>query len=686
MAAFPRRRKPAAEDQKPTIGQDLALVETALRQRAIDRTEQAVYEEEQRRKQLEDELTHPTPLDPQIRRTALKAAANQGRTITAAVSRVELEGASWKTYKFGDRTWQTEAWRLYDITGQLRFVANWVGNCLSRCILRVHEVDEQGNVGAVVKDPDIAQLGSGPLGVGDSRAESLRLCGIDIFVPGELFMVAEAEGGPDGSDLWWVVTSRQIKKQGDVITIPRSPLHGGGTFVYRDGVDLILRAWTPHPADTNEPDSSTRSAIPDLRKMEAIRKREFAELDSRLTGAGMLFVPDSIDLPRGEDDPEGTDGFSALLMRTMATSLRDRSSAAAMVPIVVQGNAADIDKIKHLTFWSPMSEQLAGMWQNTLVSLAEDLDVPPEVMTGLGGSNHWSAWAVSDSAVTEQIKPVASRIASALTLGYLWPALEALGVDDVTQYAYQFDTALLTTRPNRSADAMTYHTAGLISDDTARTSGAWGEDDAPDDQERARRLAEKLLFAAPQYALSDPGIRQLLALPRTSQPTGSEGQDTTNEPEGTEPTGEENGPPDTQPRATDGRPDDQQNPPPPAAAVERHGLDLALILLARRAMTLAGQRLVPHGQRGRYPGVPSYLLPACHGAVRGEQVPVLLAKAWNDLDMVAVRYQLDAKALTDLMTEFCRELLVRGIAYGDELVADLIASPEVLRRLEASHA
>lgn len=614
-------------------------------------------------------------IDPDVRRTALKAAATRGQSLTAAVSMVELDGASWKSYRFGDRAWQAEAWRLYDITGQVRFVANWVGNCISRCILRVHTVDEQGNVGAPVDDPDIAQLGSGPLGVGDSRAEALRLCGIDLFVPGECFLIAEAEGGPDGSDLWWVVTANQIKRLGDVITIQRSPLHGGGTFTYRDGIDLILRCWTPHPNDTNEPDSSVRSAIPDLRKMEAIRKREFAELDSRLSGAGVMFVPDTMDLPRDEEDPEGPDGFAALLMRTMATSLRDRSSAAAMVPIVVQGNATDVDKIKHLTFWSALSEQLSGMWQSTLVSLAEDLDVPPEVMTGLGGSNHWSAWAVSDAAVTEQIKPVASRIASALTIGYLWPALEALGVDNVTSYTYQFDTALLTTRPNRSADAMTYHTAGLISDDTARTAGAWTDDDAPSPEEQARRFAMELVRADQAY-LTDPEIRELVGFNRLVSTESGQGQ---GEQPAIEPGQDTNSPPDTLPSGTDERPDSQQSPPPAASRLD--GLDVALALITRRAMTLAGRRLIPHNRRSQYATVPAHQLAARHGPVSADQLPTLLINAWTDMDVIAHRYRLDTVALTKLLDEFCGELLTRGIAYDDDLLTDLLHSAGVLTRL-----
>lgn len=627
--------------------------------------------EQSYRRQAKAEAERIGPVDKTVRRTAL----------TAAVARVEMSG-SWKTYKFKSRDWQDESWRLYDITGQLRFIANWAGSMLSRCILRVHEIDEQGNFGQIVQDPEIAQLGSGPLGVGDTRSEALRLCGIDLFTAGEAYLIAESGGGQDGDDLWWVVTSRQIKRQGDTITIPRSPIHGGGIFTYRDGIDLILRCWTPHPADTMEPDSSVRSAIPDLRKLEAIRKREFAELDSRLTGAGVLFLPDSLDLPTADDDLDGRDGFAALIMRTMSESLRDRSSAESMVPIIVQGAAEDINAVKHMTFWSPISEQLGEMWKNTLGSLGESLDVPPEVMQGLGGSNHWSAWMISDSAINEQIKPLGARVAAALTVGYLWPALEAMGIESPTQYGYQFDASHLALRPNRSADAVTYHQMGLISDETARNAGAWIEDDAPDPMERARRLARELLLAAPDVALSDPGIRQLLEIPGTAAAS-------TTTPKAIEPIKppQNGGTPNTLPSAETKTPNQETPPGLNAAAASAttpatlSGLSTAMSLAARRAMTLAGQRLIPHRQRSRYEGTPRYQLAAMHGPVTSDRVSDLLIGAWSDLDIIAKSYELSEERLRDLLQSMCSELLTRGIPYSDDIVTDMVAAGDVITRL-----
>jgi len=592
---------------------------------------------------LESELRSPAvPIAPETRHRAL----------TAAVSRMSLDEASWRSYRFGDRAWQEDAWRLYDITGQLRFVMNWVGSSVSRGILRVHKIDEHGNTGEVVDDPEVSQLSSGPLGTGDTRAEALRLAAIDLAVAGEAFLVAESGGGPDGTDLWWVVTGRQIKRLGDQITITRSPIHGGGTFVYRDGIDLILRCWTPHPANTDEPDSSVRSAIPDLRKLEAIRKREFAELDSRLAGAGLLLLPDSLDLPRETDDPEGADGFFQFLSRTMGLSLRDRSAAAAMVPIMVTGAAEDLEKVRHVTFWSEMSDALDEKWDRTIGSLAQSLDIPPEVLKGIGSStNHWNAWAISDEAITVHIAPIAARIAAALTTGYLVPALEALGVADPTRYTYRFDLSLLSVRPNRSTDGTAYHDRMLISDDAARDAGAWTDAQAPDDAELLRRRADLWFKTDPAGAMADPLAREILGF---GQPPITAG-----EPESSP----------VQPAPAPADPESTGPPPEPTAA-----LALAAALECRRALELAGGRLVPHRIRDQHPGIPRHRLHTRVTPPDTARLDQLLAGAWTGIDLIASACQVDPVRLRAALDEHCRDLLIRGIALDDAELPPIVAT------------
>lgn len=591
------------------------------------------------------------------------STTSDGRNVTAAVSRLSMDGASWRSYRFGDRAWQADAWRLYDITGQLRFVANWVGNSISRCNLYVARANPDGSPGDRVTSGPIAELASGPLGTGDAKAEALRLLGVDLFVPGEAYIVAESGGGPNGEDLWWVVTSRQIKRQGDTITVSRSPIYGGGSLEYREGIDLIIRVWTPHPADTSEPDSATRSAIPDLREMEALRKREFAELDSRLSGNGVLAIPESLELPRGDDDPAGASGFSALLGRVMSRSLRDRSSAEAMVPIIITGPADDIEKIRHVTMWSELSAQIGDMRESALRSLAQSLDIPPEVLIGIGSStNHWNAWAISREAVQIHIKPVLTRIAAALTAGYLAPALEAMG-EDPTAYLYAFDSAPLTINPDRSGDARELHDRMLISDAVTRAASSWSDGDAPSQMERAVRLVEKLLLASPDAVLSDPALRTLIGLPEA---------ETTAEPESPAPQGVAPG--EVEGTSEEGPPPEPGSPP---------GLSFAAQLAVRRALSLAGTRLVPHSKRPA--GVPAYQLHVHHGPVSTQsKIMTFLDGAWrDDFAGVGLEFGVDGRLFLRLVEEHCRDLLSRGIAYDSADVETMFSSPATIRRLLA---
>lgn len=586
-------------------------------------------------------------------------AEQRREALTAAVANVTLDGTAWKTWRFGDRAWQRDAWRLYDITGQLRFVANWGGNSISRARLYVAEVDDSGEAGPEVKDSPIADLAAGPLGRGPAKAEALRLLGINLYVPGEAYIIAEAEGADDGADRWFVVSGSQIKRTGDTITIKRSQLQGGGLMTFRDGVDLMLRVWTPHPRNTDEPDSPTRSAIPDLREIEAIRKREFAELDSRLAGAGLLPLPEGIDFPRKDTDPPGMAGFAQTLMRSMATSLQDRASAEAMVPIMFTVPGEYLDKIKPVHFWSELSAQLLPLRDAAIRSLAQSLDVPPEVLLGLGKSNHWSGWLVSEDAITTQIKPLLGRIADALTTGYLRAALEELG-EDPDRYVYHFDTAALTTRPNRSADALKLHDQLLLSDEATRDAADWGDEDAPSTQERLRRLAEKAIFANP-LLLADPELRALVGLseaPPAAAPPGQPGESPALPP-APEPAPQENSPPQQTPQTEDNG---------PAAIHAVSGL------LVTRALGLAGSRLVPHRQRDRWAGTPRHQLHTCHGMIARSKAEEVLRGAWDDVPAAAADLMVDAGQLRSLLHGFCLELLVRGMAYDAALLRDLLAA------------
>ena len=315
--------------------------------------------------------------------------------LSGATAVVPLDQASsWKTWKFGNRDWQIEGWRLYDIVPEHRFLTNWIGDSVSQARLYVTEVSETGEETGEVEDKRISRLAAVPLGTGSQRDDNLRLAGVDIAVGGECWIVGEgAAQSPDQAEgSWFVVTGAAFKRVGDQVSVRRPKVRGGSNLALQDGVDVLIRCWRPHPNDVDQADSPTRAAIVPLREIELLTKREFAELDSRLTGAGFWFLPEGIDFPRGPDDPPGLAGFMAYAQRAAATSMRDQSSASAMVPIMAtlpDQMIEHLDKIRPVTFWSELSAEIGPMKDKAIGRVASAFEIPNEILIGMSTANHW---------------------------------------------------------------------------------------------------------------------------------------------------------------------------------------------------------------------------------------------------------------------------------------------------------
>ncbi len=459
------------------------------------------------------------------RKTDIEPAAP--RALTAATVQVDLgDESSWKTWKFGNRDWQKEGWRLYDIVGEHHKLCGRIGDSVAKARLYVTEVDETGEEAGETKDERIARFAAVPLGTGAQRDDNLRLSGIDLGVGGECWMVGEGVFPFDENTVgnWFVVTSEALKREGSggPVKVKRPQTRGGNWLTLTDGVDVLIRCWRPHPNDTDQADSFTRSAIVVLREIELLTKREFAELDSRLTGAGVWLLPEGIDFPREEEDPAGIAGFMAYMQRAVAASMTDQSSARAMVPIMAtipDEMVQHLDQIKPINFWSELSAEVGPMKTAAIERLATFAEIPKETLSGISEGNHWSAWLVTEEGI-RWIGGYLSLIADALTRGFLRPVLTAMGVADPERFAYAFDTSTLAAKPNRMDDALKLRDKNLLSDAETVKAGAFDPDtQMPTQEELVRQLLMDAVRADPTL-LTNAGIQTALGLP-TIEPTVS---------------------------------------------------------------------------------------------------------------------------------------------------------------------
>jgi len=334
------------------------------------------------------------------RRKSLTASASteiaprQSRSLLASAIRTSISDLSYNLWKFRDESWQRELWRFYDIIPEFGFAARWVGQCCSKVRIYVADVDKLGRVQGETRDSKINSLADTLLGGPAAKAEALRGLGINLTVAGECYIVgrpSEDNGGDTDNmrDEWYVLSSSEFRRvqssNGEWQWAWYLP--DGNPFQLDLKHNIITRVWTPHPARVWCADSPARSCQMILRELEQLTKYIFSQIDSRLIGAGILIIPNDMDLPADETAATASDSLLMRLATAGAASLRGEGSALGVLPHIVESDKPDGWKL--MTFESQLSNQAMELRKEAVNRLGVGLDMPPEVLTGLGESNHW---------------------------------------------------------------------------------------------------------------------------------------------------------------------------------------------------------------------------------------------------------------------------------------------------------
>lgn len=443
-----------------------------------------------------------------------------GTTIMASAALVSKEQV--RSVVGRKQDWQRDAWDLYDTVTELRFGVSWIANACSRARLYVGKIDPDGSSDPTPVDASpgadgspadpsavnavapLLELAGGQLG----QSEMLRRLAIHLNVPGESYLVGfddPSADDPTNARRWLVCSGDEIQSTGSGVKIASPELPN--EFIDVDPErSTLLRIWRPHPRLNHMADSPIVALRQPLRELMDLSAHITASAESRLAGAGVLFVPDELTTPSPEQsegvNPLHPDPFTASLIEAMAAPLKNRDSASAVVPLVVRGPADKGKELKHLSFSTELDAHVDKLRDSAIRRVATGMDMPPEVLIGMGDSNHWSAWQIEESAIKLHIEPLLGLICDSLTTHFLQPALKAMGEQSWSKYAIWYDTAGLTLRPNRSPEAMQAHGAGLIADEVARRELGFADEDAPSDQERIRNIVTQVLLAAPSLAPS----------------------------------------------------------------------------------------------------------------------------------------------------------------------------------------
>jgi hypothetical protein len=609
------------------------------------------------------------------------------QSLVASAARIKLDGVGWRSYKFGDDTWQQEAWRLYDIVGELRFVANWIGAACSRVRIYVAQVDENGRVQKEVTNKKVAGLADTLFGSPSAKAEALRMLGINLTIAGDCFIIGRGTDDPK-SDEWYVVSTSELKRWGNRL----HQLNADGSKEELDPTsDLVIRVWTPHPRRNLWADSPTKAAMPMLWEIERLTRYVFAQIDSRLVSAGLLPIPKEVSFPDEDPETSGADQLTQRLLKTGQASLQGEGTAAGVVPTIVEMPIEALGKINLIQFTSELSKQALELRAEAIRRFALAMDIEPSILSGMGDANHWGAWQIMEGQINVHIVPLMTRICDALSVAYLRPALDTIK-EDPDRFVFWYDTAPLTVRPERLKDTLELYDKNVVSRETVLLAGDYKISDLPEDEEDLRRFTRELMLRDPNL-FQIPAVRKVAGytddiLPPetvvTPQQPGQPGAGPPPPP-----------PPPTGIQPTPGGPMPlesvaQNNPagPPPApagvtasatvpASVNTFVVSNAAVL---RALERAGNRLLDRHNRDRWPDVPAYEL---HTRIRvgdADHADRLLDGAWDSLPalVAALGQRVEIQPLQDSLKHYCMTLLLQEQPHDVKLLGQYLTSQGLL--------
>lgn len=407
-----------------------------------------------------------------------------------------------------NRAWQAEAWDYYTQGGELWFGINWKANALSRVRLRAAKLSADSSEPEFVDEGPAAQIVARLAGGVGGQAALMRAFGLQLGVAGEGNLVTYDRGGVRGQLV-------EVKSNEDVRVKPNSTrARGGKQFQVRvaenrwedlPAESLVVRIWDPDPRESWQPTSTTRACLIHLREIDFYNRKIIAQLLSRLASNGFLLIPEEVTFPVNPQFAEAPDPFIAELISIASQAIKNPGTASAALPIPLRVKSEYIEAFKHLTFANEIPESDLANRERAIHRLAATLDMPQEVLTGLGDTNHWNAAALDDEGIKKHVAPPCEIICQGLTEGYLYPMLDQAGdldLEEGERYVVWYDTTALTAKPDLSQRGVELADKTLIDDEAARRESGFDEADAPEPAELQKQLVRQRFLAGGSFDAS----------------------------------------------------------------------------------------------------------------------------------------------------------------------------------------
>lgn len=370
--------------------------------------------------------------------------------LTAAVGGIMRGGSPANPESIMRRTedWQIRTLAYQDSVPEVAHAGSFVENTTSKVSFDVQSVDAMA---ARIVETELRSFPTGRV----AR---------NLFMVGEI-IVGYKYNTDDGVTKWKAWGKRDYKYHGE-----NKPLEVRGKdnrWKTLDSSWKWFRIWRPDPSEMYAAWSAHKAQLDLLEALYVHQLADTAVATSRLAGAGILYIPndefvDMPDLDGGEPEPGSQAHFEHRLRSAMSDSLSNRNAQDAVVPLVMFGSAEYGDAIKHVLMERrDDAEAFASRMNAYRQRYGAGIDLPEEVITGMGKTNHWAGWKVDQNTWNYYLEPLVEIISEALEKNFAKPVAQMLGATDDIQVV--LDPTRVIVKPDRTDAAIRLFAAGALS-------------------------------------------------------------------------------------------------------------------------------------------------------------------------------------------------------------------------------
>jgi hypothetical protein len=447
------------------------------------------------------------------RRERIDVPPTVSETLTAAATLIENA----RTLYIQRDAWQAEAWAYYHTQGEYRYAVDWCASANSRVRLRAARMDPGADEPEIIDSGPVADIVNGIGGGPGGQAQLMSRFTTLLQVPGDSYGLVS---GTSDASRWEVYAASIIKKSGTSLQVQT----GQSEWETVPPDKVPVRVFNPDAQFPWLATSPSQSVIGVLGEIDLYNRHIITTLTSRLASNGLLILPQEMSFAGAATSAQAPNALVPQLIEVASQAIKNPGSAAAAIPIPLEVPAQFADVIRHLSFASEVSDKILDARDKALTRLARSLNVPAEILTGIGGVNHWGAWQIEDSAIKIHLSPIIETICDGMTVGYLEPALKAARIlpeDSRSRYVVWYDVSELQQKPDLGERAVQLHDRVAITDEALRAATGMDEGAKPTPEQARQQILTRLAYNG--QAITD-ALTALTgtpaSVPSTTAPTG----------------------------------------------------------------------------------------------------------------------------------------------------------------------